>query len=183
MRVITGSARGRRLETPRGLEVRPTSAMVKEAVFSAVQFEVEGSRVLDLFAGSGQMGIEALSRGARSCVFVDQSKDSINVIKKNLAATGLEKNAKVAASESVSFLQGYRGESFDLVFLDPPYAAGLLTAALKALAPHMSESGAVFCEAGPDMQFPEAAGALSRRKVYRYGKTQVALYRMPEEER
>lgn len=181
MRVITGSARGRRLQAPAGQSVRPTAAIVKEAVFSVIQFEVEGSRVLDLFAGSGQMGIEALSRGARGCVFVDSARDSIGVIRQNLALTGLEKSAKVVSADALSFLRGYRGEPIDIAFMDPPYAAGLIKAALGELAPHMSDSGIVLCEAGEDAVFPEAAGGMALKKIYRYGKTRVAAYRMPEE--
>ena len=119
MRVITGIARGKRLVTPDTYDVRPTSDKVKEALFSALQFDIEGRRVLDLFAGSGQLGIEALSRGAKSCVFVDNSRASINLVKKNLEITGLEDNAKVIQSDFSSFAAMSR-DTFDLVFLDPP---------------------------------------------------------------
>ena len=120
MRVITGSARGRVLLPVAGMDVRPTTDKVKEAVFSAIQFEVEGARVLDLFCGSGQMGIEALSRGAQSCVFVDSSRASQDVTKKNLTTTGLMKQARVAAMDYQMFLKSSK-DTFDLVFLDPPY--------------------------------------------------------------
>ena len=123
MRVITGTARGRKLQTPAGTAVRPTSDMVKEAVFSIVQFEVEGARVLDLFAGSGQMGIEALSRGARSCVFVDNAKNSLAAVRENLRSCNLTAHAKVMAGDALVFLREYRGEPFDIAFLDPPRGA------------------------------------------------------------
>ena len=104
MRVITGTARGRKLKTLEGMDVRPTTDMVKEAVFSIVQFQVPCASVLDVFAGSGQMGIEALSRGAARAVFVDNSRASQAVIRENLAATGLAKQARVIADDAVSFL-------------------------------------------------------------------------------
>ena len=103
MRVITGTARGRRLETLEGEEVRPTTDRIKEAIFSIIQFETEGRVFLDLFAGSGQMGIEALSRGAKEAYFVDNSKKSLDTVKRNLKATGFEKNSKTFAWITVAF--------------------------------------------------------------------------------
>ena len=135
MRVITGTARGRRLITLAGDTVRPTSSRVKEALFSILQFELEGRRVLDLFAGSGQLGIEALSRGAKSCTFVDASRESLGVTEKNLDSTGLRASAKTVLSDAVAYLD--RTDAvYDVVFIDPPYRAGLLPAAMAAAAPH-----------------------------------------------
>ena len=124
MRVITGSAKGVRLKTPQGLETRPTADRVKEALFSVIQFELPGSRVLDLFAGTGQLGIEALSRGAGSAVFVDNRKDAAALIKENLKKTKLEDKAKVVLADFDAFLLQNR-EQFDFIFLDPPYGKGL----------------------------------------------------------
>jgi 16S rRNA (guanine966-N2)-methyltransferase len=180
MRVITGTARGRKLQTPAGTAVRPTSDMVKEAVFSIVQFEVEGARVLDLFAGSGQMGIEALSRGARSCVFVDNAKNSLAAVRENLRSCNLTAHAKVMAGDALVFLREYRGEPFDIAFLDPPYAEGLMPAALAALSDHISQSGVVLCETDRDTPLPETAGSLILKKKYRYGKTKLVQYRVRE---
>ena len=112
MRVITGSARGRKLLTLEGEDVRPTTDRVKEAVFSVIQFETEGRRFLDLFAGSGQMGIEALSRGAKEAVFVDSAKKSVEIIRKNLASTKLAENAKVVQTDWQSYLS-VSGTQFD----------------------------------------------------------------------
>ena len=124
MRVITGTARGRKLAALEGLEVRPTTDMVKEAMFSILQFEVEGANVLDLFAGSGQLGIEALSRGAAGAVFVDQRRDAASLIRDNLKLTGLEDRARVVCGDAAAFLSS-AGEKFGLIFIDPPYAANL----------------------------------------------------------
>lgn len=176
MRVITGIARGKRLVTPTGDDVRPTSDKVKEALFSALQFDIEGRRVLDLFAGSGQLGIEALSRGAESCVFVDNSRASINLVKKNLEITGLADSAKVVQSDFASFAAMSR-DIFDIVFLDPPYAAGMLTDAIKSVLPLMSDFGMIICEYPPEVSIPEELGGFSIYRTYRYGKINVAIYR------
>ena len=140
MRVITGTARGRVLRTLEGEDVRPTTDRVKEAVFSIIQFEIEGRRVLDLFAGSGQLGIEALSRGAASATFVDMSKDSLSTVKYNLEHTKLGDNAKVVQTDALSFLKLTR-DRFDIVFLDPPYASSLVTDSMKLLSDVVAAGG------------------------------------------
>ena len=94
MRVITGTARGRKLKTPENFDIRPTTDNVKEALFNIIQFDIEGRRVLDLFAGTGQLGIEALSRGAKSCVFIDESRDAVKIVKDNLKTCGLSGTAR-----------------------------------------------------------------------------------------
>ncbi|MBQ3057925.1 MAG: 16S rRNA (guanine(966)-N(2))-methyltransferase RsmD [Clostridia bacterium] len=176
MRVITGIARGKRLVTPDGSDVRPTSDKVKEALFSALQFDIEGRRILDLFAGSGQLGIEALSRGAESCVFVDNSRASINLVKKNLEITGLSGNARVIQSDFSSFAAMSR-DTFDIVFLDPPYAAGMLVDAVKAILPLMSDYGMIICEYPSEVNLPEEIGGFAVHRTYRYGKINAAIYR------
>ena len=130
--MITGTARGRKLNTLEGLDVRPTTDQVKEAMFSIIQFEVEGAAVLDLFAGSGQLGIEALSRGARLAVFVEQSRKAQEVVRQNLLATKLAEHSRVTAMDAIAYLQGCR-DHFDIALLDPPYRSGLLEKALPAL--------------------------------------------------
>lgn len=181
MRVITGTARGRRLITLEGTDTRPTTDRVKEALFSIIQFEIEGRRVLDLFAGSGQLGIEALSRGAKSAVFVDSSKKSAEVVRKNLATTGFSESAAVVCGDSIAFLKA-RNEKFDIAFLDPPYSTGLLQKALAALTPVMSKSGVIICEAPDSEELPVSAGEFVLQKRYRYGKVGLAVYRAAESE-
>jgi len=176
MRVITGIARGKNLKTLEGNDVRPTSQKVKEAVFSAIQFDVEGRRVLDLFAGSGQLGIEALSRGARNAVFVDSSASSIKVIKQNLENVGFLNNSKVYTLDYASFTAMSR-DTFDIVFLDPPYKKGLLVPALKSVLPLMSDYGIIICEYPPEVEIPQSLGGFQIAKTYRYGKINVAVYR------
>lgn len=176
MRVITGSARGRILTAVEGLDVRPTASKVKEAVFSAVQFEIEGARMLDLFCGSGQMGIEALSRGASLCVFVDADRRSHEVTKQNLATTGLMKQARVVRMDFRDFLAGSK-DSFDIAFLDPPYSRGLLQEALPSLTERMSPSGVIFCEHEKTDLLPDEVGDFERVRQYSYGRIAVSAYR------
>ena len=124
MRIITGKAKGVRLATLAGDSVRPTTEMAKEGIFSAIQFDLAEKSFLDLFAGSGQMGLEALSRGAKSATFVDASEDSIKIIRKNVEKTGMNLQSKVIRSEYGEFIKsaGKRGMKFDFIFADPPYA-------------------------------------------------------------
>ena len=179
MRVITGSAGGRRLLELEGLETRPTTDRVKEGVFSALQFDIEGRRVLDLFAGTGQMGIECLSRGAAFAVFVDRRRDACEVVKKNLALTKLQDRARVVSGDALAFLAGAR-ESFDLIFLDPPYASGLLEEALgRVTAPGfdiLNPYGIIVAEHPAGRLLAVPAG-YRLQKTYRYGKIAVTLFR------
>lgn len=176
MRVITGKARGRKLTAPEGLEVRPTSEAAKEGIFSIIQFEVEQAVVLDLFAGSGQMGIEALSRGAKSCVFVDKSRESQKVIRENLANTGLMPGAKLAQMDALSYLNTIT-ERFDIAIVDPPYQQGLIDRILPVLSGRMNDTGIILCETENKEKLPERAGEFKIYREYRYGKAKVTVYR------
>ncbi len=177
MRVITGTARGKRLGELKGEETRPTTDRVKEGVFSSIQFEVEGRRVLDLFGGTGQMGIEALSRGAAHCTFVDLRKDAVALIRENLQRTELTERATVVQGDYLAFLTRCR-EKFDLVFLDPPYG-NLLEKALEAVEAIdiVSENGIIVCENGSNTGWPEISLPYRLQKEYRYGRIKTALYR------
>ena len=184
MRVITGSARGMALKAPKGMDTRPTMDQVKEGIFSAIQFEVEGRRVLDLFAGSGQMGIEALSRGAKSAVFVDMREDACKVVCENLAKTRLERNARVVRADYLSYLSSAL-ETFDLIFLDPPYAEVFLENSLKRISEIdiLSDSGIIITERPFGKELPAGVPGLVRCRDYRYGKAAVTIYRrQPQEE-
>ena len=178
MRVITGSARGRRLKELEGMETRPTTDRVKEGLFSALQFDIEGRRVLDLFAGTGQLGIEALSRGAAGCVFVDRRTDAVKLIRENLKVTALEDRARVVTADSLEYLSGLR-EKFDLIFLDPPYAAGLLEPALERIAQFdiLAPHGIIAAEAPEGKTLPALAEPYRLSRTYRYGKIAMTIYR------
>ncbi len=176
MRVITGTARGKRLVTVAGNDiVRPTGEKVKEALFSSIQFDIEGRRILDLFAGCGQLGIEALSRGAESAVFVDCNDASLAAIKQNLNNTCLEDKATVYKSDYASFALRSNAK-FDIAFLDPPYKAGLLEDAIAKTTPLMSDYGKIFCEHPSELKLPEKINDFSICKVYKYGKTLITVY-------
>ncbi|MBC7765107.1 MAG: 16S rRNA (guanine(966)-N(2))-methyltransferase RsmD [Hyphomonadaceae bacterium] len=131
MRVIAGIARGHKLQTIEGLETRPTADRVKLSLFNILAFSLADVHVLDLFAGSGALAIEALSRGAKCAVCVDQSTSAIDIIKKNLAHTKMTHKAVVVCDAYERFIEGYLGEPFDLIFLDPPYGQQLVERVLE----------------------------------------------------
>jgi len=177
MRVITGTAKGKRLKTPEGLRTRPTADRVKEAVFSAIQFEIPNASFLDLFAGSGQMGIEALSRGASYAVFVDVHREACRLIQENIKLTGFERMAQIVQSDYMGYLERCR-EKFDLIFLDPPYAEVFLENALKKISEIdiLTDCGIIICERPADKRLDMEIPGLSRSKDYRYGKTWITIF-------
>lgn len=178
MRVITGKARGVNLKTPEGLTTRPTADRVKEALFSVINFDIPGADVLDLFGGTGQLGIEALSRGAQRAVFVDEGEKACALMKENLRRTKLEQQGRVVRSDYMSFLRGCR-DKFDLIFLDPPYAEVFLENALKCITEIdiLRSGGIIVCERPLDKELLLQSTGYSRSKDYKYGKTLITLYR------
>ena len=175
MRVITGTARGKRLEAPVGTDVvRPTGDKVKEAIFSSIQFDIENSVVLDLFAGSGQLGIEALSRGARFAYFIDCVPSSCELIKRNLSSCKFSDVAKVYRADYSAFLMGTE-EKFDIAFLDPPYNADFIDDALMAVSKKMKDWGIIICEHADKVNVTDLEGF--SRKDKKYGKTMVSVFR------
>ena len=186
MRIITGQARGCVLQTLTGDNTRPTAAKAKEGLFSAIQFELEGRQVLDLYAGCGQLGIEALSRGALGCVFVDKNPEAVAIIRRNLNEAArfskdITKNAQVLATDVLSFL-ARTSDRFDVAFIDPPYAAGLLEPTLRAVVPHMNDGGVIVCESDEDAVMPDVVEPFSLARVYRYGRVHLWVYRRAEQE-
>ena len=179
MRVIAGEARGRRLESLPGTDVtRPTLDQVKEAMFSIVQFDLPGARVLDLFAGSGQLGIEALSRGAARCVFLDQDRDAAAVVMRNCKACGVFDRSRISVGDAVRWLGACR-EQFDLVLLDPPFRQGMLEEILPLVEKAVAPGGIVLCESEAKLVLPAQVGRLTLRKQYRYGRVLLWRYTMP----
>lgn len=178
MRVITGKARGVQLKTPDGLLTRPTSDRVKEALFSIIQFEIPGARVLDLFGGTGQLGIEALSRGAEDAVFVDAREDACRLIRENLKRTRLDSNAKVIRCDYLEYLKRCT-ENFQIILLDPPYAEVFLENALKCIAEIdiLQSGGIIVAERPVGKELPWEFEGFIRSRDYKYGKTLLTIYR------
>ncbi|MDR1299792.1 MAG: 16S rRNA (guanine(966)-N(2))-methyltransferase RsmD [Oscillospiraceae bacterium] len=176
MRVVSGSARGRRLREPSGRSVRPTTDRVKEAMFDIIQLRVEGMRVLDLFSGTGQLGIEALSRGAGSAVFVDASRESVKLTRENLASVGFAGRADVVRRDSIAYIAS--GERFGLIFLDPPFDTPLLRESLEKIIKFdiLEENGIIVCESRSDAPMPDAREPYYIASVHRYGGTKLTLY-------
>lgn len=181
MRVITGSARGVVLKTPDGLTTRPTTDRVKEALFSIIQFDIPNAKVLDLFGGTGQLGIEALSRGAKSAVFVDAGEPACKLIRENLKRTRFLEKAQVIRSDYLQYLTVCR-ERFDMIFLDPPYAEVFLENSLKKISEIdiLQTGGIIVCERPLGKQLPAEIPGFVRSRDYKYGKTLLTLYRKEE---
>ena len=180
MRVITGKARGMKLSALEGEDVRPTTDMVKESIYSIIQFDVPGAQVLDLFAGSGQLGIEALSREAAGCTFVDKNREAAELVKANLAHCKLTELARVENTDSLNFLK-LTPQRFDIALLDPPYRQGLIDKAMPLLDRVMNDGAVVVCEHEREFLAAESYGSLKLRKRYRYGKIMLSVYDKSEE--
>ncbi len=180
MRIITGRAKGIRLKTLEGEATRPTAERVKEAVFSMLQFDLEGREVLDLFAGSGQLGLEAVSRGAAHAVLVDKSKDAVKIIEENAIKTKLALDCTIKLSDAADYLRRNRGTRFDIVFLDPPYASGLYAPMLRAMieCKILKPTTLIVCESDSDEIFAEDEGlahCFEVQKTSRYSKTIITM--------
>ncbi len=178
MRVITGSARGVQLKTPDGLVTRPTTDRVKEAMFSIIHFEIPGAAVLDLFGGTGQLGIEALSRGAKSAVFVDAGESACRMIRENLKRTRMEGQGRVIRSDYLDFLSRTK-EQFDIILLDPPYTEVFLENALKRITEIdiLRSGGIIMTERPLGKELPWEFPGYERSRDYKYGKTLLTVYR------
>lgn len=177
MRVIAGVAGGIRLLTPEGMQTRPTIERVKEAVFSSVHFRLPGMRALDLFAGTGQMGIEALSRGAVRADFVDYRSDACALVRENLRRTGLSDRAEVHCADYAQFLRRCE-KTYDLILLDPPYAENFLENALKIISEIdiLANDGIIITERSADRPISGDFPGLTLQKDRRYGTVRIAVF-------
>ena len=178
MRVISGKARGVALKTPNGIKTRPTADRVKEAMFSIIQFELSGAKILDLFAGTGQLGIEALSRGASSAVFVDSQESACGLVRENLQRSKFAECAKVIRGDYLSYLSSCN-QKFDIIFLDPPYAEKILENALNKITEIdiLQSGGIIVAEMPVDKMLLCDFSGFSRSKDYKYGNTMLTLFR------
>ena len=178
MRVITGKARGVVLKTPEGMATRPTADRVKEALFNIIQFEIPAARVLDLFGGTGQLGIEALSRDAKFAVFVDEREDACRLIRENLKRTKMEQFARVIRSDYMAYLRTCK-DKFDIILLDPPYAEVFLEDSLKMITEIdiLQSGGIIVAERPVGKELPWDFPGFERSKDYKYGKTLITIYK------
>lgn len=178
MRVITGKARGVQLKTPEGMDTRPTADRVKEAMFSSIQFDIPGAKVLDLFGGTGQLAIEALSRGASDAVIVDAAESACRLIRDNLAKTKLSSQARVIRSDYLDYLKRCR-DSFDIIFLDPPYAEVFLENSLNLIREIdiLSSNGIIVTERPVGKELTVSLEGYERSRDYKYSKTVVTIFR------
>jgi 16S rRNA (guanine(966)-N(2))-methyltransferase RsmD len=181
MKIITGYAKGMNLETLEGEATRPTSQRVKEAVFSMIQFDIENCIVLDLFAGCGQLGLEALSRGAKKATFSDVSRDAVNIIMNNAKKTRLFDKCRISACDYKQMIRGIAGkEKYDIIFIDPPYKEKVIPDALKRLceAEVLAENCLIICESGEEDVFLGDKELESKFDVYkkaRYSVTYITI--------
>ena len=184
MRIITGSARGKRLQTPSGLHTRPTTDRVKESVFNIVQWDLEGRKVLDLFGGSGQLGLESLSRGAASCVIVDGDRNAQKAIEANIKNCGFERACQLIKGDSFQFLQRQKKDSYHVIFLDPPYGGELLNRAIAEICriDILTENGIMVCESSAEDQLQPVSAPYRVAKRYQYGHTAVTIITKGETE-
>ncbi|MBR2471932.1 MAG: 16S rRNA (guanine(966)-N(2))-methyltransferase RsmD [Clostridia bacterium] len=178
MRVISGSARGAKLKTIEGNATRPTTDKVKGAIFNILANDIYGKKVLDLYAGSGALGIEALSRGAEMSVFAEKSAQAADIIKQNLEHTKLTNKAKILKNDVFAVLKTIL-EKFDLIFLDPPYAEELALLTLKAIdeAKILADGGIIIAETDEGQMLPETVGELQLYDKRKYGRININFYK------
>ncbi|MEG1743590.1 MAG: 16S rRNA (guanine(966)-N(2))-methyltransferase RsmD [Clostridia bacterium] len=176
MRIITGSARGTQLKTLEGDETRPTSERIKEAIFSSIQFEIHDRSVLDLFGGSGQLALEALSRGASTAIICDNSRAATEIIKGNIAKTNFTDRCRVVTSDWKDFLKG-NSQKFSLVILDPPYKDRFMDEVLQRIfaANILTDNAIIICETSIESVPVPPDNAVC--KGYKYGKTYISIIR------
>lgn len=185
MRVVAGIYRGRKLERIEGMDIRPTSDMVKESLFNILGGEVINSNFLDLFGGTGSIGIEAVSRGAEHVVFIDSSIKSIKVLRKNLENLGIKNNVEVYNADYLTAINKLYQNSrrFDIIFLDPPYGTGIAQKALERIneKPILSGDGVIIVEHDARDAMPVSLGSIKMYREKRYGNTKLSFYHTGEQ--
>ena len=184
MRVISGKARGLKLNTPKNDDVRPTTDRVKESLFNMINSYIMDSDILDLFAGTGSLGIECLSRGANQCIFVDNSKESINIVKSNIKKARVENESIVLNLDFKSAINSLssKNKQFDVIFMDPPYYKNMFSDALSAVDNNnlLKEDGIIVVEHDTVDKFPDNMGRLYKSREKKYGNTTLTFYKMEE---
>ena len=184
MRVISGKARGLKLNTPKNDDVRPTTDRVKESLFNMINSYIMDSEILDLFAGTGSLGIECLSRGANQCIFVDNSKESINIVKSNIKKARVENESIVLNLDFKSAINSLslKNKQFDVIFMDPPYYKNMFSDALLSVDENelLKEDGIIVVEHDTVDKFPDNMGRLYKSREKKYGNTTITFYKLEE---
>lgn len=180
MRIIAGTLKGRRLKSPIGINTRPTTDRIKESLFNILNPYLAGSYVMDLFAGTGNLGIEALSRGAEKAVFVDNHRSSIRIIKENLELTGFNDKSTILYQEALKAIQDFslQKEKFDIIFMDPPYLKGHILPCMDTIVQEkiLALHGLIVVEHDSKEILPEEFKTLNKYKYKRYGNTTISIY-------
>jgi 16S rRNA (guanine(966)-N(2))-methyltransferase RsmD len=178
MRIIAGAFRGRRLHAPKDSRIRPTSDRVREAVFNIIAAQVEGASVLDLFAGTGAMGLEALSRGARFCLFVDQGAEAMRLIGANVRLCGAQERSRMVQGPVGSVVRRLCSENelFDVIFMDPPYGKGYIEQSLEVVGGVAADGALVVAERHVRDEPPKVPGIWQEPRERRYGDTLISVY-------
>ena len=176
MRIISGTARGRKLKEPAGYNIRPTSDLVKESIFNIIQFDIEGRRVLDLYAGTGQLGMEAMSRGAAGAVFIDNRPEAVKLIWENIKLCGFSGAAVAHTRDALKYLE--RCDDFDIIFIDPPYSTPLAGLTVEKIIEFdkLNANGIMICETKADSSLPAAPPPYRMAKEYIYGSVKITRY-------
>lgn len=184
LRVISGKARGLKLNTPKNDDVRPTTDRVKESLFNIINPYIMDGDILDLFAGTGSLGIECLSRGANKCVFVDLNRSSIEIVKSNIKKARVESNSEVLNVDFKAAIERVKNNSykFDIIFMDPPYYKNMFFEALEKIEKSniLKEDGIIVVEHDTKQEFPENIGKLINYRSKKYGNTTITFYRMED---
>ncbi|MFZ0943450.1 MAG: 16S rRNA (guanine(966)-N(2))-methyltransferase RsmD [Syntrophobacteraceae bacterium] len=178
MRIIAGAFRGRRLHAPKGNRIRPTIDWVREAVFNMIATEVPGAKVLDLFAGTGAMGLEALSRGAHSCFFVDNSAEAVSLIRENVQLCAAQDRSRIIHGPAASAIRrlGSENELFDLIFMDPPYGKGYIEKTLEIVGAIARDDALVIAEHHIKDKPPVVPAIWRKDRERKYGDTLISVY-------
>ena len=184
MRVISGKARGLKLDTPKNLDVRPTTDRVKESLFNIINPYIRESNILDLFAGTGSLGIECLSRGAKNCVFVDKSKDSIGIVKSNVKKARVDNESTILNIDFKDAVKrvSVQNQKFDVIFMDPPYYENMFIDCLKSIDELnlLKEDGLIVVEHDTKDLFDDSIGRLYKSREKKYGNTTITFYKLED---
>lgn len=179
MRIITGIAKGRKIKAPSGMDTRPTLDRVKESIFDILACKIEGKNILDLFAGTGNLGLEAISRGANKCIFVENNRDTYKILQENVTSLGFQKECELYNRDSFASLKFFHNNNntFDIIFLDPPYGKGYIEKAISAIDGEdlLNDDGIIVCEYDEKDLIPDTVGKIRSYRTEKYGRVKISF--------